>query len=74
MFNKFYYSGTKCCGATYLKKKIDTSLLVNQDPLENEFSILCQKCGYNSSPTVRKFMQNLCHRLQCALITPKNEV
>ncbi|XP_039300284.1 uncharacterized protein LOC120355703 [Nilaparvata lugens] len=43
---------------------------LNQDPIENEFSVARQKCGFERNPSVRLFRQNLRHRIQAALITP----
>jgi hypothetical protein len=43
---------------------------LNQDALENEFSIARQRGGYNRNPTARLFRQNLRHRIKCALLQP----
>lgn len=43
---------------------------INQDVLENEFSIARLRCGYNRNPTARLFRQNLRHRIKCALLQP----
>lgn len=45
---------------------------LNQDPLENEFSIARQRCGYNRNPTAKMFRLNLRHRVQGALLTPSS--
>lgn len=43
---------------------------LNQDPLENEFGIQRQKCGFDRNPSVKAFRDNLKHRLMAVLIKP----
>ncbi|XP_054276526.1 uncharacterized protein LOC128995529 [Macrosteles quadrilineatus] len=43
---------------------------LNQDPIENEFSVARQKCGFERNPSIRLFRQNLRHRIQAALVQP----
>ena len=43
---------------------------LNQDPLENEFSVARQRCGYERNPSASQFRRNLRHRIHLVLMKP----
>lgn len=43
---------------------------INQDPIENLFGVIRQRCGHNSNPSAKEFRRNLQHSMSIRLMDP----